>query len=868
MSITKFVIILTIQFSDTLFRKTYYPVKSQMEKAGILVKIIIKFIIRNMYEKKLRTFLILFSIVLSSALFFAAQAITDNVVDMFLTDSKQFYGNADIMVFPENNSPSENLQTGRLDFMADKAEYIIGALRTGALYKRSRDESISAAVRGTTIEDMNIMCPFYTVGKSDIGDFTGRKIIIGKTSAEKYGVKTGDPIKLDIGGKVYRFTVCAIAQPDGYFAESGTTMNVIVPKSALSSIFGRTGMNNIIFIGLKDGVDTKQSIAEIKAGYRGYSVEEPVPEEDARASVESMSVGFMMMTVVVAFMSLFIIYTSFKVITLERLPIIGTFRSVGATKRTTNLVLLGESLAYGIIGGALGLVLGLGVLYLITLSITPNFMTGYEIKLIYTPTQMAASFGLAVGLSIVSSVLPILKISKIPVKEIVLNSIEKKKDKKKLGRYIGGLVFLALFLILPPVSPKQLAYVFDTVGMMSSVIGLIMLLPLIVSGFVRLFERIYIGLFGNIGAIAAKNLRENKSILNNISILAISISTLIMITTISDSALTEVASFFTRNARFDVWLMKPGTDRSFEQSLLAMDGVQQVCGSLESNPAEIIGTEYKLSYVNGINTAKYTSFFNLNMDGDKDAVLKSLDNERSIILTSIFRKKAGFNVGDNITLKLDRGNFTYKIIGFQDSILNGGSFGLISDKYFKADTGIQTYNEIYIKTDKDPEAVVEEINRKYRGQSYDVITMKALEEQNYAANASIFGAMEAFSYLATIIGIFGIINNYIVSFIERRRSLAMYRSVGMSRRQIVGMMTVESATCGIIGGIMGVTAGLMMVRTIPYVMEAMDFAMPIHLNPTLIIVSFLLGAVITLVASVSPIRKTSRLNLVEALKYE
>lgn len=831
------------------------------------MKIIIKFILKNMYEKKLRTFLILFSIILSSALFFAAQAITDNVVDMFLTDSKQFYGNADIMVFPESNSPSDNLQTGRLDFMSTKADYIIGALRTGALYKRSRDESVSVAVRGTTLEEMNVMCPFYTDGGADIGNFSGRKIIIGKTSAEKYGIRTGDPIKLDIGGKVYRFTVCAVAQPDGYFAESGTSMNVVVPKSALSSIFGSPDVNNIIFIGLKDGVDVKQSIADIKAGYRGYSVEEPVPVEDAKASVESMSVGFMMMTLVVAFMSLFIIYTSFKVITLERLPIIGTFRSVGATKRTTNLVLLCESLAYGVIGGISGCVLGLGVLYLITMFITPNFSAGYEIKLIYTSTQMAASFGLAVGLSVISSVLPILKISKIPVKEVVLNAIEK-KSRKKTARYIGGLALLVSSFILPPISPRELAYVLDTVSMMSSIIGIIMLLPLLVTGFVKLFEKIYTVSFGNVGVIAAKNLRENKSILNNISILAISISTLIMITTISDSALKEVASFFTRSARFDVWLIKPGADRSAEQSLLAIDGIRQVCGNLSSNPVDIIGTDYKLSYVDGIDTSKYPSFYELNMDGDKEALLRSLDNERSIILTSIFRKKAGFNIGDNITLKLDKGDFTYKIIGFQDSILNGGGFGLISDKYFKADTGIQTYNEIYIKTDKSPSEVVEEIKSKYRGEPFDVITMKDLEDQNYAANASIFGSMEAFAYLAAIIGIFGIINNYIISFIERKRSLAMYRSVGMSRRQIVGMMIVESATCGVIGGIMGVTAGLMMVYTVPYVMEAMDFAMPILLNPSVLLVSFLLGAGITLVASVSPIKKTSRLNLIEALKYE
>lgn len=844
----------------------FKQIKNRQER---FMGIIVKYVIRNIIEKKLRTFLILFSILLSSALFFASQAVTDNVVKMFLTDARQFYGSADIMVYPEKGSPSPYVKTNQMDSFAPKTEYIIGALQGSAYYNHKSKETITLNLRGTTLEDMSIMNPIYFDGATGEGSFSGRKIILSKKAAEKYGYKKDDSIKLEIGNEYYRFTVYAVANPEGFFAESGQAVNALVPKSTLSSIYsgGNSNLSNIIFIGMKDGVDLNQSKEELKGIYKKYGVKEPVPEEDMRQGVQSMSVGFMMMTLVVGFMSIFIIYTSFKVITLERLPMIGTFRSIGATRRTTDLVLLVESLLYGITGGIIGCVLGVGILYIIVSFITPSYMKGYDLTLVYTPAQMGSAFLVAVLMSLASSIIPIIKTSKIPVKDIVLNKIDK-KAKNKLKRYLLGAVLLVLYILLPPLVPGGLAIPADSISMLFSLIGVILLLPLITSGFVLLFEKIYVMLFGNIGVIAAKNLRQNKNILNNISLLCIAISSLLMITTISDSVLKEVASFYTRNSDFDIYMSMPGAGRSFEQSLASVEGVKQVCGNISITGIDVVGKDYKLLSAYGINTDKFPEFFPLDMDGDRKAQFEALNKERSLIMSNNLREKLGVKKGDMVTLKMNKGDVAYKIIAFQNTMLDNGSNVMIADKYFKADTGIQNYTELFIKAEGDPDKAVEAIKKKYiRNQPY-IITMKQMEKENYEVNSSVFRSMEAFAYLTLIIGIFGIINNYIISFIERKRSLAMYRSIGMSKRQTIKMMVVESITGGLIGAIMGITAGLMMIYTVPYVMKALFAPMPILLNPLTFTLSFLLGVVITFVASISPIMKSSKLNLVAALKYE
>lgn len=63
-------------------------------------------------------------------------------------------------------------------------------------------------------------------------------------------------------------------------------------------------------------------------------------------------------------MSVFTIYSSYKVIILDRLPVIGTFRSIEATQKTVTRILMLGSVFYGCIGGTIGIPIGIGVLKL------------------------------------------------------------------------------------------------------------------------------------------------------------------------------------------------------------------------------------------------------------------------------------------------------------------------------------------------------------------------------------------------------------------------------------------------------------------------------------------------------------------------
>jgi putative ABC transport system permease protein len=160
------------------------------------------------------------------------------------------------------------------------------------------------------------------------------------------------------------------------------------------------------------------------------------------------------------------------------------------------------------------------------------------------------------------------------------------------------------------------------------------------------------------------------------------------------------------------------------------------------------------------------------------------------------------------------------------------------------------------------------LKKKLQERSPFIMTMREMKNMDMKSNGMFLMILQGFSILALIIGICGVFNNFIISFIERQRSLAVYRSVGMSRQQIIKMIFIESLTGGLIGGIIGVCAGMLEITVVPHLLKALGFPIPIHYSFPIMIYSILGGVLITVISSISPAFKSSRLNIIEAIKYE
>ncbi|MCX7708631.1 MAG: FtsX-like permease family protein [Clostridia bacterium] len=828
--------------------------------------IIIKFIVRNLKEKKLRTFLIIFSVMISSALFFASRASSDYLVKLTIEQMKSNYGNADVIIVKGEKSPSPYFSTNQAEKYLKDLEYIIGAIQETGFYKYPDNRSDRFNLFGFDYGDLKTMNPIALEKENALEPFSGKKIILSKKTAQKYNVTAGDPLELDINNQKHRFLVVGIAYPSGVFLNEGELTNAIVPKETLASFFDAQGKANNIYIKLKNSKERPQILKLLSESYKRYAVREPFTMAEVRSATGGMSTAFMLMTILVFCMSTFIIYSSFKVITTERMPVIGTFRSVGASRKTTDWVLLMESVVYGILGGLLGCGAGIGLFYIITAMTAPSWAKNIQERPGFSVTLLGISFLLAILLTVISSMLPIVRISRIPVKDIVLNKVEKKISSNR-NRQIWGLVFIIFVIAAPLAVPRNIALYIDALCVVLSVAAVIMLTPLLTELIVKIFERLYIMVFGNIGSLAAKNLRNNKSILNNISLLSIGISSLLVINTLSFSALEMIANLFSVRS-YEIMLAYPEADKSFERSIASIDGVKSVYSIYEDHRVEVVGRDHRLTAIQGVDSNKYLDYWKFEFEGNAREMLKGLDEGRNILVTTVLRDTLGVKIGDELTLKMKKGNRTYKISGFYISNLFNGNYILMSNKFLKMDMDTQYFYRIYVKTDEIPQKTFEDIKERLARKQPDIWLVEQMNRENRESYSRLFGILRGFSIMTLVIGIFGVFNNFIISFIERRRSLAVYRSIGMSRSQIIRMIFIEALTGGLAGGSIGVGAGFLLIKTSEYVLKAINQPIDILYSPDTFWISFSAGIIITVAASISPAIKSSKLNIIQSIKYE
>lgn len=839
------------------------------------MNIIVKFILKNIREKKLRTLLITASVAVSCALFFASSGISDSYKASYVAMMRASVGNSDIILYPEQKSPSKFLKLDKAERVKDRADYIIGTMNGSGSLRIDKNNIINISFRGIEYDDLMLMNPVVLTEKGSLTPFNGNKIIISEKTARKYDLQTGKKLNILIGEQRHDFTIVAIASSSSYFKTEQQDAIGIVPRETLAKLNSAEGKASSIYIKAKNSRDINKLIEDLKVDYKGYGVSEAIDEKELDSELGTIKTAFSMMLVVVLIMSMFIIYTAFKVITMERMPVIGTFRSIGATKAMTNFVLILESIIYGIIGGIFGSFLGIGILYVVGVLMNPD-RKYIKIPFEYNHRLLPAAFAFGLIVSFTSSALPILRVSKIPVKDIVLNNLDKVKKSRRIKPILGIIMIIYSSMVpmlfsskSPSAMPLQLTSILCIFG------ATVLLVPYVNNAFARVFEILYSFMFGNEGLLAAKNLRNNKSLLNNVTLLSIGISALFMISSVSFSMSKEVAKGYSA-WNCDV-VVFPRVDMTLRNDDDDVRKIQKVEGVIDTAPiSSLYNVEVdmknvlsnKIMDIDSIDSRKFKSFIDVPFIGSVKRLPEDFDTDRNIIITPGLKSRFNVGVGEVLNLKTDNGTKAYRVVGIFDTIMQNGSYAFIPEKYMRSDFKVRNYNRIFVKTSDNSEEVKNKLLEAFKGKRYTIETLQKMQEENDRANKAMMRQLTAFPFISILIGAFGVVNNFIISFIERRRTFAILASIGMSRKQNIKVVFIEALSVGIIGGIMGILSGFGTTLIVPSIMMAMEMPMPMHYSLTLFLMCFMLGVAIALIASAGPVLKSSKLNIIEAIKYE
>ena len=127
----------------------------------------------------------------------------------------------------------------------------------------------------------------------------------------------------------------------------------------------------------------------------------------------------------------------------------------------------------------------------------------------------------------------------------------------------------------------------------------------------------------------------------------------------------------------------------------------------------------------------------------------------------------------------------------------------------------------------------------------------------------LFIALPGLVTIALVVGAIVIMNIMLVSVMERTREIGVRKAVGARRRDILTQVLIESATLSAVGALLGVVLGI----TITLLIRSAT-PLPAAVAPKWIVLGVTLGITVGILAGVYPAERASRLDPVDALRYE
>ena len=127
----------------------------------------------------------------------------------------------------------------------------------------------------------------------------------------------------------------------------------------------------------------------------------------------------------------------------------------------------------------------------------------------------------------------------------------------------------------------------------------------------------------------------------------------------------------------------------------------------------------------------------------------------------------------------------------------------------------------------------------------------------------------AFGGIALFVGAFVIANSLSITIAQRTREFATLRTLGASRRQVLRSVLIESTVIGVLASVVGLFLGLALAKGLFALFEAVGFTLPnsgLLLKPRTIVVALLVGIIVTIVASLRPALRATRVPPIAAVR--
>ncbi|WP_326670460.1 ABC transporter permease [Streptomyces sp. NBC_01257] len=847
---------------------------------------------RNFFAHKGRMALSAVAVLLSVAFVCGTLVFTDT---MNTTFDKLFAAtSADVTVSPKTAKVDDTPENGKPESLPAS---VVARVEKAAGVKKAEGAVSSMAV--TVVDSHNKNMGSETGAPTIAGNWTQNdlrsmeitsghaprgptEVMVDADTADKHHLKIGDELRTiavtgDIRARISGIAAFKVTNP-------GAAIVYLDTATAQQKLLGSPGVFTQISVTAEPGVsDTqlKQNVTTALDGPAAYKVQ--TQKEAAASNKDSMGSFLDVMKYAmlgfagIAFLvGIFLIVNTFSMLVAQRTREIGLMRAIGSSRKQVNRSVLLEAVLLGIVGSILGVAAGVGLavgLMKLMGAIGMELSTD-DLTIAWTTPAIGLALGIIV--TVLAAYIPARRAGKVSPMA-ALRDAGTPADTKSgwiragIGLVLtgGGAVALWATTRVDEASDGSL---FLGLGVVLSLVGFIVIGPLLAGVVVRALSVVVLRFFGPVGRLAERNaLRNPRRTGATGAALMIGLALVACLSVVGSSMVASATDELDKSVGAD-FIVQSSTGQLI---------VPQAAKALTTAPGIEHVTNYKVL------GAKLTNPDGSTTDEDVTAADPTYpqDLRRKTVagdLPAAYGKDAmsvggdyatahGIKVGDTITVAFKAGE-TAKLkvaaITSDDTSVDQGAMYLntsTAERYVPADKmpkNMIMFAKAQDGKEKEAYAALKSSLAEYP--QYKVQNQADFKQELKDQIGQLLNIVYGLLALAIIVAVLGVVNTLALSVVERTREIGLMRAIGLSRRQLRRMIRLESVVIALFGALLGLGLG-MGWGTSAQKLLALEGLGVLEIPWPTIITVFVASAFVGLFAALVPAFRAGRMNVLNAI---